>query len=61
MFTKTARYYDAIYAARGKDYESEADWIRASVEAEFAERRVSLLDVACGSAAHLERLAPHFD
>jgi SAM-dependent methyltransferase len=61
MFTKTARYYDAIYAARGKDYESEADWIRASVEAEFAARRVSLLDVACGSAAHLERLAPHFD
>jgi SAM-dependent methyltransferase len=61
MFTKTARYYDAIYEARGKDYEAEADWIRASVEAEFAQRRVSLLDVACGSAQHLERLAPHFD
>lgn len=61
MFTKTARYYDAIYAARGKDYESEADWIRASLEAEFEQRRISLLDVACGSAQHLERLAPHFD
>lgn len=61
MFTKTARYYDAIYAARGKDYEGEANWIRASVEAEFPQKRISLLDVACGSGAHLAQLAPHFD
>lgn len=61
MFTKTARYYDAISAARGKDYEAEADWIRASVEAELPQRRIALLDVACGSAKHLARLASSFD
>jgi ubiquinone/menaquinone biosynthesis C-methylase UbiE len=51
MFTKSARFYDAIYSF--KDYAAEArmitEWIRA--RAPGAE---SLLDVACGTGVHIQ-------
>jgi len=56
MFTQTAAFYDAIYAARGKDYRAEADvlaaWLRAA-----APDASSLLDVGCGTGAHLAEFA----
>jgi SAM-dependent methyltransferase len=52
MFTQTTAFYDAIYAARGKDYRAEAEALAALVRARCPEAR-TLLDVGCGTGAHL--------
>ena len=60
MFTKSQAFYDAIYAARGKDYAAEAAWLRAAIGvANPGAKRV--LDVACGTGAHLRFLHRHFE
>ena len=54
MFSRSARIYDAIYASI-RDYPREA----AELERLIQERRPrarTLLDVACGTGAHLEHL-----
>ena len=54
MFSRSARIYDAIYASI-RDYPKEA----AELDRLIQERRPgarTLLDVACGTAAHLEHL-----
>lgn len=51
--------YDAIYGSRGKDWLGEADMLTERIRT----RRPgagSVLDVACGTGAHLVRLADHF-
>jgi SAM-dependent methyltransferase len=52
MFTKTAAFYDTIYAARGKDYRAEAEFAAATIRA-FVPGATTLLDVGCGTGAHL--------
>lgn len=59
MFTKSAAFYDAIYAARGKDYVAEASWLRAAYRT-AAPPNARLLDVACGTGLHLSRLRDDF-
>ena len=59
MFTKSAAFYDAIYAARGKDYTAEAAWLRAAYRTAVPPR-ARLLDVACGTGLHLSRLQHDF-
>jgi ubiquinone/menaquinone biosynthesis C-methylase UbiE len=59
MFTKSAAFYDAIYAARGKDYAAEAAWLRAAYRP-VAARSSRLLDVACGTGRHLSQLRNEF-
>lgn len=59
MFSKTAEYYDRIYKQL-KDYEEEADKIRAIIEKENPEAE-TILDVACGTAKHAEILHKKFD
>lgn len=58
MFTKTAKHYDAVYSY--KDYAGEAETL-----AKLIHKRVSgaktLLDVACGTGKHLERMVKQFD
>jgi len=54
MFSKTAAFYDAIYAARGKDYRREADEIVACLRRVWPQA-ATLLDVGCGTGAHLEQ------
>ena len=61
MYTKTAAFYDAIYAARGKDYAGEAAWLRAAIAGERREGGLNLLDVACGTGMHLSMLDAHFN
>ncbi|GAC1304015.1 MAG: hypothetical protein NVSMB19_14520 [Vulcanimicrobiaceae bacterium] len=53
MFTQTAAFYDKIYAARGKAYAREAAAIAALLRARSA-APATLLDVGCGTGAHLE-------
>jgi ubiquinone/menaquinone biosynthesis C-methylase UbiE len=58
MFTKSAAFYDAIYS--WKDYAVESVRVRELVE-EHARRPVKfLLDVACGTGAHLAHLKEHY-
>jgi SAM-dependent methyltransferase len=59
MFTKSAAFYDAIYAARGKDYAAEAAWLRGAYR-NVAARSSRLLDVACGTGRHLSQLRNEF-
>jgi ubiquinone/menaquinone biosynthesis C-methylase UbiE len=59
VFTKSQAFYEAIYDARGKDYAAEAAWLRAAIAAANPHAK-RLLDVACGTGAHLRYLHRHF-
>jgi SAM-dependent methyltransferase len=62
MFVKSHAFYDAIYAARGKNYPAEAAWLRAAIGRTLRGGSGSprLLDVACGTGVHLSLLQNHF-
>jgi SAM-dependent methyltransferase len=53
MFSRSARLYDAIYSF--KDYPAEAERLHELVETRVPAAR-TLLDVACGTGAHLAEL-----
>ena len=59
MFTRSARIYDAIYASI-RDYPREAALLDELIQARRPGAR-TLLDVACGTAAHLEHLAGRYE
>ena len=59
-FASSAHVYDLLYEAAGKNYELEADDLHALIQT----RRpgaASLLDVACGTGAHLLHLRRYYD
>ncbi len=58
MFTGTAELYDRFYES--KDYRGEAERVRDIVLDRRPEAR-TLLDVACGTGAHLAHLADSFE
>ncbi len=58
MFSRSARLYDAIYGSF-KDFDAEAQQLHELVQGHKPGAR-TLLDVACGTGAHLEHLAPHY-
>lgn len=53
MFTRSVAFYDAIYAAAGKDYVREAQRVHALIQEHKRSTGTSLLDVACGTGGHL--------
>jgi SAM-dependent methyltransferase len=57
MFTKSARYYDALY--RFKDYAAASEKLHALIQRRHPEAR-SLLDVGCGTGQHVEHLQRHY-
>lgn len=54
-----ADVYDAVYTGRGKDYAAEVAEVAALVRARHAGAE-SLLDIACGTGAHLRHFAGEF-
>lgn len=55
-----AELYDPVFRSRGKDFAGEAEGLDRLVRSRFPGAR-TLLDVACGTGAHLEHLAGYFD
>jgi SAM-dependent methyltransferase len=60
MFRSTAHLYDLIYEAAGKDYALEVVRLRELIGGRSAGAE-SLLDVACGTGAHLVHLREWYD
>ncbi len=60
MYTKTAAYYDAIYAAVGKDYDREAQRVHELIQQRKRSGGNALLDVACGTGGHIGHLRRHY-
>jgi SAM-dependent methyltransferase len=58
MFTRSARFYDAVYSF--KDYGAEADKVDALVQERNPGAR-SMLDVACGTGLHLAHLRQRYE
>jgi SAM-dependent methyltransferase len=56
MFSKTARYYDKIYAAVEKDYAAEVEKLHNLIQRHRRSQGNSLLDVACGTGLHTDLL-----
>lgn len=54
MFTRSAAWYDDIYA--WKDYPAEVERLQAIIRRHAAGSPSTLLDVACGTGKHLELL-----
>jgi ubiquinone/menaquinone biosynthesis C-methylase UbiE len=54
VYSKTARYYNKLYA--GKDYAGEVKRLISLLGVEPGENRMTLLDVACGTGLHIEHL-----
>jgi SAM-dependent methyltransferase len=55
-----AELYDLVFRSRGKDFGAEAEELAALIR-DRNPGAATLLDVACGTGAHLERLAGLFD
>lgn len=55
-----AELYDLVFTSRGKSYETEADDITGIIRSRLP-AAASLLDVACGTGAHLSRFNGSFD
>lgn len=54
-----ADVYEAIYRSRGKDWSEEADYVSSLIRSR-RETASSLLDVACGTGAHLQAFGERF-
>ncbi len=59
MFDKSARFYDAVYA--WKDYAGESVRLHTLIEEKAQRLAGTLLDVACGTGAHLAYLREHYE
>jgi ubiquinone/menaquinone biosynthesis C-methylase UbiE len=60
MFSKSAQYYDEIYALIDKDYAAEAKKAHAFIQKHKQTKGESLLDVACGTGFHASLLSKHY-
>ncbi len=58
VFSKTARYYDKLYAS--KDYAGEVQRLVPLLDIQPDREQRTLLDVACGTGLHIEHLTRHF-
>ena len=60
MFSKSAQYYDEIYASIDKDYVTEASKAHAFIQQYKQSKGKLLLDVACGTGFHASLLSKDY-
>jgi ubiquinone/menaquinone biosynthesis C-methylase UbiE len=60
MFSKSAQYYDEIYASIDKNYAAEASKAHKFIQKHKQSKGKSLLDVACGTGAHAGPLSKYY-
>jgi SAM-dependent methyltransferase len=60
MYSESCSLYDAIYRAKGKDYQKETNLLLSYIERFRPFPDDSLLDVACGTGMHLRYLSEAF-
>jgi SAM-dependent methyltransferase len=54
MYTQSARYYDALYRALGKDYATDVARVEEIAQERCRSGGNDLLDAACGTGRHIE-------
>ncbi len=60
MYSKSAKYYDDIYASMGKDYPAEANKARKFIQKYKLSDGNRLLDAGCGTGVHANLLGKHY-
>jgi len=60
MCSKSAKYYDDIYASTGKDYPAEAKKTRKFIEKYKRSNGNALLDIGCGTGVHANLLSKQY-
>ena len=60
MFTKSAEYYDEIYASFDKDYPAETRNVQRFIRKHKRSQGKSLLDVGCGTGLHANLLSRYY-
>ncbi len=60
MFSKSAQYYDEIYASIDKDYAAEARKTHKIIQEHKQSKGKTLLDVACGTGFHAILLSKYY-
>ena len=60
MFSKSAQYYDEIYASVDKDYAAEAKKAHRLIQTYKKSKGKTLLDVACGTGFHASLLSKSY-
>jgi ubiquinone/menaquinone biosynthesis C-methylase UbiE len=60
MFTKSAKFYNALYGSMGKNYVAEAQKVHRIIQLHKKSSGTSLLEVACGTGLHASVLKEHY-
>lgn len=60
MYSITAKYYDDIYKATGKDYHAESNKAHKLIQRYKRTKGNMLLDVGCGTGIHANLIGKHY-
>jgi ubiquinone/menaquinone biosynthesis C-methylase UbiE len=60
MFSKSAKYYNALYGSMGKDYVAEAQKVHQIIQKRKRSPGNTLLEVACGTGLHASVLQQYY-